>query len=284
MAQAIGMMEGAYFVGRVELLNWLNEFLQLDYKKVEQVCSGSAYCQLMDALNPGKVPLHKVNFNAKFDYEFIKNFAVLQEVFTKVGIEKKIEVPVLVKGKFQDNLEFLQWMKKYFDMHYGGDPYDAIGRRQTSGKGAVKGSSPAKKTTSNIKPSDKPVAKAPGTASKGTSLPIKAASPVGKSTKAPAVAAPVAPATQSGDKGQRVQQLELQVEELQTIAAEVEKERDFYFAKLRDIEVLCQSADQNELTEAIFNILSASDEPTEGQVDEVQSEEPPQEDEEDETF
>jgi len=47
---------------------------------------------------------------------------------------------------------------------------------------------------------------------------------------------------------------------------------------------LCQSADQNELTEAIFNILSASDEPTEGQVDEVQSEEPPQEDEEDETF
>eukprot|EP01118_Nematostelium_gracile_P019726 TRINITY_DN925_c0_g1_i3.p1 TRINITY_DN925_c0_g1~~TRINITY_DN925_c0_g1_i3.p1 ORF type:complete len:124 (+),score=31.64 TRINITY_DN925_c0_g1_i3:1-372(+) len=84
----IGIMDGAYFVGRVELLNWLNEFLQLDYKKIEQVCSGAAYCQLMDALYPGKVPLSKVNFNAKFDYEFTKNFQILQGVFEKCGIEK----------------------------------------------------------------------------------------------------------------------------------------------------------------------------------------------------
>eukprot|EP01118_Nematostelium_gracile_P019724 TRINITY_DN925_c0_g1_i1.p1 TRINITY_DN925_c0_g1~~TRINITY_DN925_c0_g1_i1.p1 ORF type:complete len:175 (+),score=44.40 TRINITY_DN925_c0_g1_i1:1-525(+) len=129
----IGIMDGAYFVGRVELLNWLNEFLQLDYKKIEQVCSGAAYCQLMDALYPGKVPLSKVNFNAKFDYEFTKNFQILQGVFEKCGIEKKIDVPVLTKGKFQDNLEFLQWMKRFFDMHYGGDPYDAAGRRKGSG-------------------------------------------------------------------------------------------------------------------------------------------------------
>jgi len=108
------MMDGAYFVGRVELLNWLNDFLQLDYKKVEQVSTGSAYCQLMDALYPGKIPLTKVNFNAKFEYEYLKNFNLLQEMFTKVGIDKRIDVNTLIKGKFQDNLEFLQWMKKIF--------------------------------------------------------------------------------------------------------------------------------------------------------------------------
>jgi len=283
-----GMMEGAYFVGRVELLNWLNEFLQLDYKKVEQVCSGSAYCQLMDALYPGKVPLSKVNFNAKFDYEFIKNFTVLQDAFTKIGIDKKIEVQTLVKGKFQDNLEFLQWMKKYFDMHYGGDPYDAAGRRQQAAKGgggvAAK-ASPAKKTgaATSIKGAVKSPAKSTMSAPKPTSAPTKPTGAAPKATKAPAASPAAAPS--SGDKGQKVQQLEQQVEELQNIAAEVEKERDFYFGKLRDIEIVCQNSDPNELTEAIFKILSASDEEIaqdEAQAAEEEEEAPPEED--DETF
>jgi RP/EB family microtubule-associated protein len=42
----------------------------------------------MDALYPGKVPLSKVNFNAKFEYEYLKNFTLLQETFNKVGIDK----------------------------------------------------------------------------------------------------------------------------------------------------------------------------------------------------
>jgi hypothetical protein len=34
---SIGMMDPAYFVGKVELLNWLNDLLKLNYGKVEQV-------------------------------------------------------------------------------------------------------------------------------------------------------------------------------------------------------------------------------------------------------
>jgi len=246
------MMEGAYFVGRVELLAWLNEFLQLDYKKIEQTCSGAAYCQLMDALYPGKVPLSKVNFTAKFDYEYLKNFNILQSVFEKVGIDKRIDVNTLVKGKFQDNLEFCQWMKKYFDMHYGGDPYDALGRRQGKGGNPSTPTKPAvqkKANSSNIKTSGmKPLSSAPKVSS-GTPSNLKTAS---TKEKVPSV-------KPSGGSSDKTQELETQVLELQSFANDLEKERDFYFSKLREIEDLCQGVEPTDLTAQIFKILSAND-------------------------
>lgn len=35
----------------------------------------------------------------------------------------------LIKGKFQDNFEFCQWFKKFFDANYAGQEYDALGAR-----------------------------------------------------------------------------------------------------------------------------------------------------------
>eukprot|EP00695_Tsukubamonas_globosa_P002317 TRINITY_DN3436_c0_g1_i1.p2 TRINITY_DN3436_c0_g1~~TRINITY_DN3436_c0_g1_i1.p2 ORF type:complete len:126 (+),score=50.14 TRINITY_DN3436_c0_g1_i1:108-485(+) len=118
VGEGIGMMDEAYFVSRGELLQWLNSTLDLNYTKVEQVCSGAAFCQLMDLLYPGKVRLSKVNFAAKHEYEYIKNFKVLQDVFDKLDIKKAIDVNKLIKGKYQDNLEMFQWMKRYFELHY----------------------------------------------------------------------------------------------------------------------------------------------------------------------
>ena len=36
----------------------------------------------------------------------------------------------LVKAKYQDNLEFCQWIKRYFDLNYSGEPYNAVERRK----------------------------------------------------------------------------------------------------------------------------------------------------------
>jgi RP/EB family microtubule-associated protein len=39
----------------------------------------------------------------------------------------------LVKGRFQDNFEFLQWFKKFFDANYAGQHYDAVEARNEAG-------------------------------------------------------------------------------------------------------------------------------------------------------
>lgn len=41
-----------------------------------------------------------------------------------------IPVEKLVKGKFQDNFEFVQWFKKFFDANYDGKEYDPLLARQ----------------------------------------------------------------------------------------------------------------------------------------------------------
>jgi len=46
------MMDAAFFVGKNELLSWLNALLTLNYTKVEQCANGAAYCQIMDACYP----------------------------------------------------------------------------------------------------------------------------------------------------------------------------------------------------------------------------------------
>lgn len=40
------------------------------------------------------------------------------------------QVDKLVKAKYQDNLEFCQWIKRYFDLNYSGEPYNALQRRK----------------------------------------------------------------------------------------------------------------------------------------------------------
>jgi RP/EB family microtubule-associated protein len=96
-------------------------------------------CQVMDAIYPGKVALGRVNFDAKTQPEYVANFKVLQSVFDAQQISKYIDVTKLLNGKFQDNLEFLQWLKQFFDKNYGGQEYNAKERREQARAAYKKG-------------------------------------------------------------------------------------------------------------------------------------------------
>ena len=103
---------------RGELLSWVNDLLQTNYAKVEQMGTGAALCQIVDSIygtTPklfsfsvsicvGDVPLSKVNFSANQEYQYVNNFKVLQTAFATHHIDKPIPVERLVKLKFQDNL------------------------------------------------------------------------------------------------------------------------------------------------------------------------------------
>lgn len=49
---------------------------------------------LMPSLRAGKVPMSKVNFAAKQDYEFVNNYKILQKVFDRCNVDK---VPTLTR-------------------------------------------------------------------------------------------------------------------------------------------------------------------------------------------
>ena len=67
-----------YSNGRHDMLGWVNDCLTTKYSKIEELCTGAAYCQFMDMLFPGSVQLKKVKFNTKLEHEYINNFKVLQ--------------------------------------------------------------------------------------------------------------------------------------------------------------------------------------------------------------
>lgn len=66
-------------------------------------------------------------------------------------------VPIdrLVKGRFQDNFEFLQWFKKFFDTNYQMNEYDPVGARSGEGMGAAGAAAragPVKKPSAAVPP------------------------------------------------------------------------------------------------------------------------------------
>ncbi|MBN3303287.1 MARE3 protein, partial [Amia calva] len=247
-------------LSRHDMLAWVNDSLQLNYTKVEQLCSGAAYCQFMDMLFPGCVHLKKVKFQAKLEHEYIHNFKVLQAAFKKMNVDKIIAVEKLVKGRFQDNFEFVQWFKKFFDANYDGKDYDPMLARQ--GQDVAPSPNPGEQIFNKPK---KPY---------GTPVPQRTSPTAPKNMPAPQRQPNTTPSmgirknppmarNGGSDTDAQIMELNQQLMELKLTVDGLEKERDFYFSKLRDIELICQEheTENNPVISKIIEILYATEVP-----------------------
>jgi microtubule-associated protein, RP/EB family len=102
---------------RNDLLRWINSLLGSDYDRIEQLGTGAAYCQIINMIY-GDLCMKRVRFDANQESQYIQNFKILQGAFDKHGIEKGIAVERLIKLRCQDNLEFVQWLKKLWDSKF----------------------------------------------------------------------------------------------------------------------------------------------------------------------
>lgn len=49
-------------LSRHDMLAWVNDCLQTKFAKIEELCSGAAYCQFMDMLFPGSVQVSHIGW------------------------------------------------------------------------------------------------------------------------------------------------------------------------------------------------------------------------------
>lgn len=115
----------------------------------------------------------------------------------------------------QDNLEFLQWSKRYWDQYFPGGDYDAVARRRGSGA-PPPATTAAPRTSAGV-----------GTARRGTT---------------PSGGAKIGGGARAVGGGAGSAALQQENATLKDTVQGLERERDFYFSKLRDIELLIQQA------------------------------------------
>lgn len=153
----------------------------------------------------------------------------------------------------QDNLEFLQWSKRFWDQNFPGHEYDAVARRKAAGVSA-----------------GAPAAVVPSGRSSTTSAPAPARKPANTGTAriAPRAGAAAGAGAVAGG-GAAALALRQENENMKEAITGLEKERDFYFSKLRDIELLLQTAveqdpeldkDDNGMIKQIQAILYSTEE------------------------
>ncbi|KAG2198633.1 hypothetical protein INT46_006410 [Mucor plumbeus] len=216
---------------RTELLAWVNDLLQLNYTKVEQAGTGAAYCQIMDSVF-NDVHMTKVKFDTKHEYEYVSNFKVLQHTFDKHKIDKIIPVDKLMKCKFQDNLEFMQWVKRFWDQNFPGGAYDSVQRRKGGGPSSASARSPAVGRSSAV---------GAGAAASMARKAINNNSPAARSAnRTPTGRLSSSKVGGGSADAAKIGDLKAQVTDLKVTVDGLEKERDFYFGKLREIEILVQ--------------------------------------------
>lgn len=87
-------------LGRLELLHWLNDVLRADYATIEECADGVAYCQLLHAMHPSEVKLHRLDFDAKFVGARERNARTLRDAMRELRLNADVDFDGLARGKF----------------------------------------------------------------------------------------------------------------------------------------------------------------------------------------
>eukprot|EP00826_Nyctotherus_ovalis_P061162 TRINITY_DN8674_c0_g1_i12.p1 TRINITY_DN8674_c0_g1~~TRINITY_DN8674_c0_g1_i12.p1 ORF type:complete len:258 (+),score=75.45 TRINITY_DN8674_c0_g1_i12:180-953(+) len=195
-----------------ELIAWINNLLKVNIVKIEQTYSGAVACQIVDAISPGVVPLQKVSWDPRQEHECVANYKILQQAFFKLRVGRKVNVEKLVGGDYGENLEFLQWLKQYYETHANlAVSYNAIERREN-----------ALRVAENSK--------------RQSTMTLKDVMPSAKKTL-------MSKENRMNGNGAIEYKAEAYIKEINSLRAaniELQKERDFYLSKLRDLEMVLQ--------------------------------------------
>ncbi|XP_059089479.1 microtubule-associated protein RP/EB family member 1-like isoform X2 [Tigriopus californicus] len=234
-------------LSRHDMLAWVNQSLDARFNKIEEMCTGAAYCQFMDMLFPSSIQIKKVKFRTNLEHEYIHNFKILQAGFKRMNVDKIIPVDKLIKGRFQDNFEFIQWFKKFFDANWDGSEYDAFEVRGgielgRDSNGPARSSGMPRATPRN-----------PGGRPNASRAPAGGVSRAAGGSRVASVNSPELMA--------QIEDLNAQLMESKLTIEGLEKERDFYFGKLRDIEVIGQEYETvgGEMIARILGVLYATE-------------------------
>jgi len=237
--------------------------------------------------------MKRVDFGLKHDYEFQRNWKIVQEVFRKEKVQKKIAVDRIVKGRFQDNLEFAQWFYTFFQRQGAAEDYDAEGRRKLArGANKIKSSGARASGTISRKRKNPPLSQERRKKRKHESSKVTSSKPTNSETKK----AEDSKYNRRNSKElenlkatneklfERLKsskgELEAKENELATLfstAAELEKERDFYYDKALKFEKKMKTAQPNaDIMKFTNELLQILYEPIQREDDESPSSAPPQ--------
>ena len=166
----------------------------------------------------------------------------------KLSIDKVIPAEALMKGKPLDNIEFCQWLKHYYSNVAVVEEYDGFAEREAKNPGLCK---KTKKWNPNSGEAPAPAPKRPAAKKAPAKAPMAANSARPASRAAPSAAsAETSAALKAAEETVAAQKEE--ISELKLNVDALTKERDFYFGKLRDVEIMIQERETNEENEAVL--------------------------------
>lgn len=264
-------------VSKSSLLEWINNYFDINYTKIEQCGNGAVYCMIFNALYPNTINIARVNKSPSSEFETLTNYKLLQHGFNKVKISREVNVEKLMKCRLQDNLEFLQWFGKLWCEHNK----DFVFSGSTSRPGSRRTSSIGLSRNSNAKPSGSRVS---SNATPKQRSPTDGARSNIRSNSYPAQANHsnnendvITNSTNktnnrnhvvNGDSKlsneisklrQELQTANEALEEVSNLKECLQIERNFYFGKLREIEVICQNISQTNNAEQISTLTLIED-------------------------